>query len=449
MPYSREHHHDAAGRARRNRRERPELRRIFVTFALEELRRGAGRRGAERVDADDLARVRVVDQRLRLAAPAERVPHRGSCSDHRARGVDRVAALDEHRRAGSRGERLAGDGDPVLPMQRRLDGFRGGAGAGQREGARLSNDCTGRRFHARNFTPIAPPSQLRCADMTILNRATQLGERHGRGHPASLSDVALRREGAQGARHQAPGVALGDDPRDHAETGSHAADRRLSQDAGDADRRGHLLRHAVHPARAGAALSGAEFLSRHRRRHGQRAVVLSRPHDVLADRRHGVRAQSARAAGGLRRGPHQDDGPRARSRPAQERGADAARPAAPAVRVARSDARRRARVPVRRASDARRLLGASPVLVHQLERQRLDAAARRAAETARLDAAHGAHRSRPAHGAELAGSAGDCEGGDAASRKSVRMRTIRSAARSACACRSRPTTSGAIRWWAS
>ena len=54
-------------------------------------------------------------------------------------------------------------------------------------------------------------------------------------------------------------------------------------------------------------------------------------------------------------------------------------------------------VPVRRASDAGRLLGASPVLVHHLERQRHDAAARRIAEAARVEAAHGPHRPRPTH----------------------------------------------------
>jgi hypothetical protein len=94
---------------------------------------------AERVDADDLAGVRVVDERLRLATPAERVPHRGSCSDHRAGGVDGVAAFDERGGAGSRGERLAGDGDPVLAVERRLDGFGIGDGASERKSR--GQDC--------------------------------------------------------------------------------------------------------------------------------------------------------------------------------------------------------------------------------------------------------------------------------------------------------------------
>ena len=42
-----EHHHEAAGRARRDRGERPVLRRIVHALATEELRRRAGRRDAE------------------------------------------------------------------------------------------------------------------------------------------------------------------------------------------------------------------------------------------------------------------------------------------------------------------------------------------------------------------------------------------------------------------
>src|SRR6185503_15011811 len=133
LPVLREHHHDPARRARRNSGEWPELRWIFVTLVLEELRRGARRRGAERIDADDLAGVRVIDERLRLAAPAERVPHRGSCGDHCARGVDCIAAFDEGGGAGGRSERFAGDSDPVLAVQRWFDSFRRGGGACQCE----------------------------------------------------------------------------------------------------------------------------------------------------------------------------------------------------------------------------------------------------------------------------------------------------------------------------
>jgi hypothetical protein len=63
-----EHHEDPARRARRDRREGPVAGWIGVSLRLEEFRRGAGRRDAERVDADDLLRMRVVDEGLRLAA---------------------------------------------------------------------------------------------------------------------------------------------------------------------------------------------------------------------------------------------------------------------------------------------------------------------------------------------------------------------------------------------
>ena len=53
-------------------------------------------------------------------------------------------------------------------------------------------------------------------------------------------------------------VDLGADHADHAAARSDADDRRLSPHAGDADRRRHLLRHPMHHARAGAALSGTE-----------------------------------------------------------------------------------------------------------------------------------------------------------------------------------------------
>ena len=110
-----EHRHDPAGRARRHRGERPVLGRVLHPVRLEELRRRAGRRHAERVDADDLAGVRVVDQRLRLAAPGQRVPHRGGRGDHGAGRIDRVAALLEDDRAGGGRQRLAGDRHPMRP----------------------------------------------------------------------------------------------------------------------------------------------------------------------------------------------------------------------------------------------------------------------------------------------------------------------------------------------
>ena len=119
------------GRAGRDRGERPELRRVGHPLAAEELGRGAGRRDAERVDADDLPGLGVEDERLRLAAPAQRVPHRAGGGEHRAGGVDGVAALLEHHRAGGGGERLAGDRHPVPAVQHRLGGARRPGAAGE------------------------------------------------------------------------------------------------------------------------------------------------------------------------------------------------------------------------------------------------------------------------------------------------------------------------------
>ncbi len=89
---------------------------------LEELGRCTGGRDAERVNADHLTPVRVVDQRLRLAAPAEDVPHGGDGAEHGAGRVDGVAALEEHHCAGRRTQRLAGDRHPVPSVQHRFHG---------------------------------------------------------------------------------------------------------------------------------------------------------------------------------------------------------------------------------------------------------------------------------------------------------------------------------------
>jgi hypothetical protein len=75
-----EHDEEAAGRAGRDGRERTVLWRVVVALRPVVLDGGARRRDAERVDADHLLRVRVVDERLGLAAPAERVPHRADAA---------------------------------------------------------------------------------------------------------------------------------------------------------------------------------------------------------------------------------------------------------------------------------------------------------------------------------------------------------------------------------
>ena len=86
---------------------------------LEELRRRARRGDAEAVHADHLFRFRIVDQRLRLATPAQGVVHGADNGEHRARGVDGIAAVLEHFGACGRTERLASDGHPMARVERR------------------------------------------------------------------------------------------------------------------------------------------------------------------------------------------------------------------------------------------------------------------------------------------------------------------------------------------
>ena len=112
-----QHDEDAARRAGGHRRQRPGGRRVLELLRLEELGRRAGRRHTQRVDADHLLRLRVVDEGLRLAAPPERVPHGGGGGNHRAGRVDGIALLLEDGRAGRRRERFAGDRHPVAAVQ--------------------------------------------------------------------------------------------------------------------------------------------------------------------------------------------------------------------------------------------------------------------------------------------------------------------------------------------
>src|SRR5215831_12562619 len=69
--------------------------------------------------------MRIVDERLRLTTAAERVPHRAAGGEHRRGGVDGIATLREDLRAGGRGERLAGDREPMLRVEGRLLGLSG------------------------------------------------------------------------------------------------------------------------------------------------------------------------------------------------------------------------------------------------------------------------------------------------------------------------------------
>ena len=114
------HDHEPAGRAWRNGRERAEFGRIVEALFPEEVRGRPGWRNAQCVDSQHLLRMRVVDEGLGLAAPAQYVPHRGGRRKHRAGGVDRVTAAKEGARACRGGQRLAGDRHPVLAVQHGL-----------------------------------------------------------------------------------------------------------------------------------------------------------------------------------------------------------------------------------------------------------------------------------------------------------------------------------------
>ena len=120
-----QHHHQTPGRAWRHRCQRPILGRVGQSLRTEEVGGGSGRRHTEGVHTGDLAGLRVEHERLGLAAPAQRVPHRGGGPEHGAGGVHGVAALLEHQRAGRGRERLAGDRDPVAAVQHRLGGALG------------------------------------------------------------------------------------------------------------------------------------------------------------------------------------------------------------------------------------------------------------------------------------------------------------------------------------
>ncbi len=154
-----EHDHEAARRARRDRGQRPELRRGHHLLGLEEGRRRPRRRDPERVHGDDLPRLGVVHEGLCLAAPAQGVPHGGGRGEHRAGGVDGVAALGEDQRARGGAQRLAGDGDPVPAMQRRLGGGRA-RDVMRRHGDR--HDGSDDKGHASRSGHRSPPEARFC-----------------------------------------------------------------------------------------------------------------------------------------------------------------------------------------------------------------------------------------------------------------------------------------------
>ena len=131
-----EHHEDAARCAGGDGGQGAVLGRVEHAAVTEELDRGAARRDAQRVDRDHALFDRMPDQRLCFAAPVQRVPHRGRGRDHRAGGIDGVAAALEHLRPGGRTQRLAGDRHPFLPVQGRLLGalLRGHRAGGEQDG---------------------------------------------------------------------------------------------------------------------------------------------------------------------------------------------------------------------------------------------------------------------------------------------------------------------------
>src|ERR1700739_2204002 len=79
---------------------------------------------------------------------------------------------------------------------------------------------------------------------------------HDRYHLAPLRHLPLFGESPARLRAQGPRLGIGRASPDHAETQSDGADGRLSQDAGSADWRGHLLRQPVDHARPRAPAPG-------------------------------------------------------------------------------------------------------------------------------------------------------------------------------------------------
>ena len=149
-----EHHDQAARGARRHRRERTVLRGIDEAPLAVEVDRGAGRGHPECVDSDHFPRVRVEDQGLRLAAPAQGVPHRRGRGEHGAGRVDGVAAAAEDQGAGRGGERFACHRHPMAAVQDRFDRalrFRSRHGEGKGQGA----DDQNRPSHCRGSISLA------------------------------------------------------------------------------------------------------------------------------------------------------------------------------------------------------------------------------------------------------------------------------------------------------
>ena len=114
------HRHEATRRTWSDHRVHAGGRRIVQLLALEVVGCRPGGSYTRRVDPDDALLDRMVDERLRLTAPRQPVPHRGGRAQHRGGRIHRVSALLKHHRSGRGGHRLPGDRDPMLGVQHRL-----------------------------------------------------------------------------------------------------------------------------------------------------------------------------------------------------------------------------------------------------------------------------------------------------------------------------------------
>ena len=117
----RQHHQNAARGSRSDRGQGTGVGRIAESLFQEKIRRGSRRRDAQCVDAGHFLGTRIIDQRLRLPAPAQVVPHGARSRDHGAGRVHCVAAFPEDHGPRGRGQRLSRDRRPVPAVQDRFD----------------------------------------------------------------------------------------------------------------------------------------------------------------------------------------------------------------------------------------------------------------------------------------------------------------------------------------
>ena len=146
----REHHQQPPGSAGGHGGQWTVSRRILEFLRFKKIRRRAAGRNPQRVDANDLVRDRIVNQRLRFAAPAQLVIHCANDREHRARRIDGIAAALEHARARRSAERFAGDGNPMPAVK---NGF-------VRRGIRLRRSSGADARDEQNDQPEAEPNRM-------------------------------------------------------------------------------------------------------------------------------------------------------------------------------------------------------------------------------------------------------------------------------------------------